>query len=122
MNTYSAEKRIIDIVDSENKVGDIFNIRKASCREMNMADLWDIITDNPTIPMSWGLHNRVCYGKIGMRFNVQGYKHRGFVYIVLNGSDLFDVYYTSNRDTIKKISKNLYYDQLLEVLDFEIEK
>jgi hypothetical protein len=76
---------------------------------------------------SWGLYNvnafvtekKECFA---LRFNVQGQHFTGHVYIVLNGMDLYDVYYCSNRGTIKMIDNDLYCDQLTDVIDSKVER
>jgi hypothetical protein len=48
----------------------------------------------------------------------------GHVYIALNGMDLYDVYLTSNRGTIKQRTPEmgLYFDQLVEWIDDKVER
>ena len=61
-----------------------------------------------------------------LRFKVSGMKHRGHVYIFLNGADLYDVYLTSTRGTIVEISEGshggLYFDMLTNWIDDRVEK
>ena len=57
-----------------------------------------------------------------LRFFVSGMKHKGHVYVFLNGSDLYDVYITTNQGTIKEIGTDLYFDMLTEWIDNRIEK
>ena len=59
-----------------------------------------------------------------LRFKVSGMKHKGHVYIFLNGSDLYDVYLTSVYGKIVDISGDmgLYFDDLTDWIDDRIEK
>ena len=61
-----------------------------------------------------------------LRFKVSGMKHKGHVYIFLNGSDLYDVYLTTTQGTIKEISDGshggLYFDMLTDWIDSRVEK
>jgi hypothetical protein len=74
---------------------------------------------------SWGSHsykidkaNRTTM----FRMTVSGHHHKGHVYIFVNGMDLFDVYLTSNRGTIKNKISGLYFDQLVDWIDEKIER
>jgi len=59
-----------------------------------------------------------------LKFYVSGMKHKGHVYIFLNGSDLYDVYLTTTRGTITEISGDmgLYFDMLTDWIDDRVEK
>jgi len=77
--------------------------------------------------LSWGANNwqALNYGNgdfYFLRFSVTGRKFRGHIYIVLNPSDTYDVYYCTSHGTIKMISNGLYFDQLTEVIDNKIER
>ena len=56
------------------------------------------------------------------RFFVRGAKHNGWVYIELNGLDLYNVYYTSQRHRIKMVDQDVYGDELCDRIDETIEK
>lgn len=75
---------------------------------------------------SWGFNNPIGYsdnsGCYALRFTVRGRLFRGHIYVVLNGMDLYDVYYCSNRGNIKMISEHLFFDNITEVIDEKIEK
>ena len=78
---------------------------------------------------SWGANHFVAdFDKVerdlcwSLRFSVTGRKFRGHVYIVLNGADLYDIYYTTTHGTIKMIDKDIYADQMNEIIDNRIEK
>lgn len=59
----------------------------------------------------------------GLMFHVQGYLLNGWVKVVYNyGSDAFDVYFLNNKkEQIKKVEE-AYIDNLVEVIDFNVEK
>jgi hypothetical protein len=59
-----------------------------------------------------------------LRFKVNGMKHKGHVYIFLNGADLYDVYITTTRGVIlqKSGDMGLYFDQLTDWIDDRVEK
>ena len=128
------------LVNSEpkiNEVGSIIDVNKAACRDMNLSELLSLLKADIFIFWSWGAHafttnfNDVWdieQKKIVMRANsmfrmrVKGHHHKGHVYIFLNGSDLFDVYLTNLKGQIKKKIMGLYYDQLADWIDENVEK
>jgi hypothetical protein len=59
-----------------------------------------------------------------LRFYVTGRKHKGHVYIFVNGMDLYDVYLTTTQGTIveKSGDMGLYFDQFTDWIDDRIEK
>ena len=110
-----------------NQINEEINIKKASCREMYMPDLMALLRSSGAIMMSWGCHNFTVDKKNGtrmFRMNVQGHHHKGHVYIFLNFMDLFDVYLTTNRGTIKDRTdeQGLYFDQLVDWIDEKVER
>lgn len=94
-------------------------------RDLNVPELFKILKSNISIFFSWGPSNFIVDDKKNprmLRFNVNGMKHKGHVYIFLNFLDLFDVYLTTNQGKIKKIGKDLYFDELRDWIDENIEK
>lgn len=83
---------------------------------------------------SWGFHaprivktSDAIDTKVGLNtkvvmFSVKGFNHRGFVMICLNGSDLFNIYYFSNRGNLKKKNEDVYISDFAHTLDLEIEQ
>jgi len=90
--------------------------------------LINLIGTGPLFSWAWGLEKptRIITNTpnedIGVRFKVNGYIHKGLVYIFINSKDLFDIYYTDMELNIKKSSKDVNLVELLEVLDHEIER
>lgn len=70
---------------------------------------------------SWGSHALTNLNGKGLRMTVSGFRHKGHVYILLNGADLFDVILTTNRGTVKQVFTDIYLDQLLELVDDAVE-
>ena len=70
---------------------------------------------------SWGAQAWTKMNANCLRFTVNGRHHRGHVYIVVNHSDLFDVYLTSNRGTVKEVLTDIYVDSLVDSIDAKIE-
>lgn len=107
-----------------NEIGEKINLKKAVCREMNINEIHQIVGGSGLNRAgSWGFRaGTITIKNLAYRFTVSGHHHKGHVHIVLNFMDTFDIYYTSNRGTIKKKSENVYIDQLIETLDNEIER
>ncbi len=107
-----------------NTTGEKIDIQKAVCREFDAQEIHGFVSGSgPSRAWSWGFNNAVIVVKNkAYRFTVNGHHHKGHVYIVLDGSDTFTIYYTSSHGTIKKISEMVYIDVLIETLDIDIER
>lgn len=72
--------------------------------------------------MSWGFNSPVVV-KLGLQFNVNGFKHKGLVQVVYNeGADLFDIYLIDNENQKKEIIEGIYFDELTETIDNHVER
>jgi len=104
-----------------SQVGVIINPGVVSQRDIyDMAELVQAIGKTVT-SMSWGSHHWQKMTEGCLKWKVQGFKHKGHVYLVCNYSDLFDIYLTTQKGKIKKVIKNVYVDMLLNTLDQAIE-
>jgi len=70
---------------------------------------------------SWGANKFTNVYNYALKFNVNGHHHKGHVYIMVNGSDLYDVFITTNRGTILDTFKDIYFEDLFDVIDKRIE-
>ncbi len=72
--------------------------------------------------MSWGA-SAFTSNKIHtlLRFFVRGHHHTGYVYIFLNGMDMFDVWIATTNGNIRHELNDLYSDQLAQAIDNKIE-
>jgi len=110
-----------------NQIGDVLNVKEASCREMYLPDLQSLLRMDMNKYWSWESRNPTVDTMKQpqmFRLRVSGYHHKGYVYIFLNGSDLFDVYLTNLKNVIKKRTDDmgLYFDQLVEWIDINVER
>lgn len=113
-----------------NNIGEKINFEEIikSCR---------VFDPNETIAQMRGMnpHKFMCWGAKAyivdnmknprmLRFYVSGMKHKGHVYIFLNGMDLYDVYIVTTKGTIvdKSADMGLYFEDLNEWIDDRIEK
>lgn len=101
------------------------NLKQIVCREFDINELWKKYICHPShrnIIWSWAIRKpEIMIEDKCLRFRVSGRYHKGHVYIVLNGMDLFDVYYTSIHGIIKNESKDVYLEDLIHILDNVIE-
>ena len=74
------------------------------------------------IVWSWGAHAWKLYNRKFLRFSVNGHLHKGHVWIMVNGHDLFDVYFTSTQGNIKQEVHEVYLDELTNSIDIIVER
>jgi len=103
----------------ENQINDT----KITEEDFEMAKyILTILLSNRMVVMSWGTHNAKTI-KNGIRFQVNGFKHTGFVEIVYNhGKDLFDIKLISLEYEVKKELNSIYFDELLDTVDNAVER
>lgn len=83
-----------------------------------------ILSYKPNVVMSWGVCKfRALQGDEGVMFHVQGFKFNGWVKCVYDlGADLFNIFYIDNKGETQKIQKGIYFDELVDTIDNEVEK
>jgi hypothetical protein len=87
----------------------------------DMQGLVNAVRPNPVV-WSWGAHAWTKMNDFCLRFKVNGHHHKGYVYLVVNGSDLFDIYLTKNNDKITKIIDDVYIENLIRSIDEAVER
>lgn len=75
------------------------------------------------VVFSWGIHRPTALSNNeGLAFRVNGFKHRGWVFVKYNeGKDLFDIELRGNDMTIISVIEDVYFDQLVAVIDNAVE-
>ena len=75
------------------------------------------------VVFSWGGHRPTALpDDKGLAFKVDGFKHRGWVFVKYNdGKDLFDVELRDNSLNIVRSIEDVYFDQLVNVIDNAVE-
>ena len=86
----------------------------------SMADLHSAIRRTMKV-FCWGAHAWTKMNEKMLRFKVEAHRHKGHVYIAVQGNDLFIVYLTNIDGTIKKTFTDVYIDSLIDTIDTEIE-
>ena len=83
-----------------------------------------IFRTNPFVVMSWGINPAsIEVVDLGVKFHVQGFKHKGFVQVVLNeGEDLFEVTLISEEGETINTIEHIFVDNLICIIDEAVEK
>lgn len=87
----------------------------------NMTGFVNAIRPNPIV-WSWGASAWTKMNDYCLRFAVNGHHHKGHVYVVVNGADLFDIYLTNNAGTIKAVMTDIYLEDFLDTVDNKVER
>lgn len=90
---------------------------------MNMAEyILSILKSQIFVLLSWGFHRPVRLEN-GLRFQVQGFIHKGTVEVVyMEGADLFEVRTMNADGSIKRKETDVYLDCLVNVIDGMVER
>ncbi len=104
-------------------VGDKINIEEFNTGHREFLGMQEFVQNIARLRKvwSWGAHAWTKMNDYCLRFKVNGNHFSGHVYLVVNGADLFDVYYTTTRGTIKMIDNDIYLDMLLDTIDKKVE-
>ena len=89
---------------------------------MEMAQyIISIFKTNMPVIFSWGFNDPFALEN-GLRFNVNGFKHKGKVEVLYDeGKDLFIVKILTFEDEIIETITRVYFDQLIEIIDNHVE-
>ena len=90
---------------------------------MNMAEyIMSILKSQIFVLLSWGFHRPVRLEN-GLRFQVQGFIHKGTVEVVyVEGLDLFEVRTLNADGSIKQKEEDVYLDCLVNVIEGMVER
>ena len=103
-----------------NLVGEKIDAFKIGQREFDLKETINAIRRTQK-SMTWGSHAWQTINSEGFRFAVQGHLHKGHVYVALDWSDTFTIYFTNRLGKIKEIKKDIYIDVLIETIDKYVE-
>ena len=91
-------------------------------REFNVSDTMKVLTHDMMTYFSWGVSKKYNVGNKGLLLKVSGHHHKGFVLITLAWNDTYSVYIVSNKGEIKQEFKEVYFEDLVEIIDNRIER
>jgi hypothetical protein len=104
-----------------------FNLTEISpkCRPMEDVQSLANAIRRTVKSMSWGSRSwtlrQVAGVTMGLQFRVSGHHHKGLVILMVNGSDLFDIYLTKLNGEIKEKISNIYIEDLIDTIDKKVE-
>ena len=83
-----------------------------------------ILSSRLDIVSSWGLDPETLKPiKNGIKFHVQGFRHKGTVELTLNeGEDLFEISLISDSGEMVKKIESVFLDELISTIDDNVEK
>ena len=83
--------------------------------------IMSVLRTNLMIVFSWGFHRPIAI-KNGLRFNVNGFKHKGWVEVVYDESwDLFTIRLIKGGKLVREIEQ-VYVDMLIDTIDTAVER
>lgn len=71
---------------------------------------------------SWGANGWTNLEGKMLKFKVNGHHHKGYVYIGVNGLDLFDIILVNNFGNIIEEIHDVYLEDLIDTIDVKVEK
>ena len=71
--------------------------------------------------ITWGSYGWTRMNKSLLRFRVSARRHKGYIYVAVNGSDLFNVWLTNLKGDVKMEFLDVYLEDFIDVIDTEIE-
>lgn len=87
----------------------------------SMQELVNAIKRNVKV-WCWAARGWTKMNKALLRFRVSAHRHKGFIYIAVNGSDLFDIWLTNLKGDVKHTFTDVYIEDLIDTIDNHIEK
>lgn len=106
-----------------NKQMETFDIKKHGCRELHEMDELVKLMARNRIVWCWGAKGWTRYpNNKALRFRVSGMLHKGFVFLTVNGSDLFDIHLTNLKGKIKKSITDVFVGDLINTIDSHVER
>ena len=102
-----------------NKKNEVYE--RLAQREFDLNETLQVLKSPIDIYWSWGVERLVNYYDKGLIMVVNGHHHQGVVYIVLAWNDTYSYYLLNLNLTVKKEQHDVYFDQLQNLLDKDIE-
>lgn len=71
---------------------------------------------------SWGTRNFTNYNNMALAFKVSGNLFKGNVVVTLSGNDTYSVHLINNRNRLIESIHDVYFDELIDIIDEKVEK
>lgn len=97
------------------------NIEELIQREFNVDETLQLLQLNQNIFWSWGVEKVLRVKNKGLFLLVNGHHHKGWVFIILAWNDTYSYYLLEGDKTINKEVHDVYFDELQDRLDKDIE-
>ena len=91
-------------------------------REFDASETMRVLIHNMMRYFSWGVSKKYNVNNKGLLLKVSGHHHKGWVLITLAWNDTYSVYIVSNKGEVKDEYKEVYFDELAELIDNRIER
>ena len=91
-------------------------------REFNPLETMQVLRHDIMVYFSWGVSKLTNFENKALVLKVNARRHKAYVVITLAWNDTYSVYLFQTNGKIKKEFKEVYFDQLVEVIDNEIER
>jgi hypothetical protein len=91
-------------------------------REFNLLETMKVLKANIFTYFSWGVSKVANFENKAMILKVNAHRHKAYVVITLAWDDTYSVYLMKTNGEVKKEFKDVYFDQLVEIIDNEIER
>lgn len=90
-------------------------------RSFDPSETLKVLQHNKQIYWSWGVEKLVNYYDKALILIVNGHHHQGLLFIRLSWDDTYSYYLLNDNNSIKKEVHNVYFDELQERIDKDIE-
>jgi hypothetical protein len=92
-----------------------------TCRQMDCKETINLLNTQRIKLWSWGANGYTnCFNK-ALKFKVQARRHKGYIYITVNGNDLYDIYLVSTHGNLIKEYIDIFFEDVVDIIDNEIE-
>jgi hypothetical protein len=91
-------------------------------REFDLIETMKVLKHKIFIYFSWGVSKVANFEHKAMVLKVNARRHKAYVVITLAWNDTYSVYLLKTNGEVKKEFKEVYFDQLVEIIDNEIER
>jgi len=101
---------------------DISKIEELLKMEFNVNETLLLLKSSGSVYWSWGVNKLTnVFGK-GLMFKVNGHHHKGYVLITLDWTDTYNVHLMSTHGNVVKSFDMVYFDDLVEIIDNNVER
>ena len=90
-------------------------------REFDPQETHQLLKHNRTVYWSWGVEKVVNYYDKALILIVNGHHHKGLLLIRLSWDDTYSYFLLNDDNSIKKEVHNIYFDELQNRIDKDIE-